>query len=150
MKRVCEDNDPVIITLRNSDAVVMISLEDYEALNEREIPWDDNTFDVVWGEDSWCYVNNKEILIKEAERVLKPGGTLAFSDWIEGSAGLTEEEAEHLCNSKLGMTFPYLETLKGYEDLIAKYGLRLVSSEDLNFFKGFFKSKRNSCPFRNI
>ncbi len=34
MKKVCEDHDPVIITRRNSEAVVIISLEDYEALNE--------------------------------------------------------------------------------------------------------------------
>jgi len=34
MKKVCEDHDPVIITRRNNEAVVMISLEDYEALNE--------------------------------------------------------------------------------------------------------------------
>lgn len=105
---------------------------EYKLGDVKEIPWDDNTFDVVWGEDAWCYVDCKESIIKEAARVLKPGGTLAFSDWIEGSAGLTQEEAERVCNSKMGMTFPYLETVKGYEDLIAKYGLRLVSSEDLN------------------
>jgi antitoxin YefM len=34
MKKVCEDHDPIIIIRRNNDAVVMISLEDYEALNE--------------------------------------------------------------------------------------------------------------------
>lgn len=34
MKKVCEDHDPVIITRKNGEAVVMISLEDYEALNE--------------------------------------------------------------------------------------------------------------------
>jgi len=34
MEKVCEDHDPVIITRRNSEAVVMISLEDYESLNE--------------------------------------------------------------------------------------------------------------------
>lgn len=34
MQDVCADHDPVIITRRNSGAVVMISLEDYEALNE--------------------------------------------------------------------------------------------------------------------
>lgn len=34
MKKVCEDHDPVIITRKNTDAVVIISLEDYEALNE--------------------------------------------------------------------------------------------------------------------
>jgi len=31
---VCEDHEPVIITKKNERAVVMISLEDYEALQE--------------------------------------------------------------------------------------------------------------------
>lgn len=34
MKSVCDDHDPVIITRKKHDAVVMMSLEDYEALNE--------------------------------------------------------------------------------------------------------------------
>ena len=34
MKEVCDDHDPVIITRKKNDAVVMMSLEDYEALNE--------------------------------------------------------------------------------------------------------------------
>ena len=34
MKRVCEDHDPVIITRKKSEAVVMMSLEDYESLCE--------------------------------------------------------------------------------------------------------------------
>ena len=34
MDRVCIDRDPVIITRKRDQAVVMISLEDYEALEE--------------------------------------------------------------------------------------------------------------------
>lgn len=34
MQKVCEDHDPVIITRRNNKAVIMLSLEDYDALNE--------------------------------------------------------------------------------------------------------------------
>jgi antitoxin YefM len=34
MQKVCEDHDPIIITRKNTQAVVMMSLEDYEALNE--------------------------------------------------------------------------------------------------------------------
>lgn len=34
MKKVCDDHDPVIITRKQHDAVIMMSLEDYEALNE--------------------------------------------------------------------------------------------------------------------
>ncbi|MBI4347717.1 MAG: type II toxin-antitoxin system prevent-host-death family antitoxin [Elusimicrobia bacterium] len=34
IQRVCRDRDPVIIRRKREDAVVMISLEDYEALQE--------------------------------------------------------------------------------------------------------------------
>lgn len=34
MDRVCQDHDPVIITRNRNQAVVMLSLEDYESLQE--------------------------------------------------------------------------------------------------------------------
>ncbi len=34
MEQVCDDHAPVIITRRNERSVVMISLEDYEAMEE--------------------------------------------------------------------------------------------------------------------
>jgi antitoxin YefM len=34
MKNVCDTHDPVIITRNKSESVVMLSLEDYESLNE--------------------------------------------------------------------------------------------------------------------
>ena len=34
MEKVCEDHEPIIITRKNEGAVVMLSLEDYESLEE--------------------------------------------------------------------------------------------------------------------
>lgn len=34
IQRVCRDHDPVIITRKREDSVVMMSLEDYESLTE--------------------------------------------------------------------------------------------------------------------
>lgn len=34
IERVCEDHDPVIITKKGDKSVVMISLEDYESMEE--------------------------------------------------------------------------------------------------------------------
>jgi antitoxin YefM len=34
MEKVCEKHDPVIITRKNSKSIVMLSLEDYNALEE--------------------------------------------------------------------------------------------------------------------
>ena len=34
MKQVCEDHNPIIVTRKNNQAVILISLEDYESLTE--------------------------------------------------------------------------------------------------------------------
>ena len=34
MKKVCEDHDPIIVTRKNNEAVILMSLEDYESLTE--------------------------------------------------------------------------------------------------------------------
>jgi antitoxin YefM len=34
MKKVCENHDPIMVTRKNNEAVVILFLEDYEALNE--------------------------------------------------------------------------------------------------------------------
>ncbi len=92
------------------------------------IPWPGNSFDIVWGEDAWCYVVDKEKLVREAYRVTDKGGKIAFTDWIEGSAGLSDSEASRI-NSF--MKFPYMESKKGYEKLLRDAGFRIEVSEDL-------------------
>ena len=34
MEKVCDDHEPIVITRKNEGAVVMLSLEDYESLEE--------------------------------------------------------------------------------------------------------------------
>ncbi len=34
MERICDDHEPVVITRKNERSVVMISLEDYQAMEE--------------------------------------------------------------------------------------------------------------------
>ncbi len=94
-----------------------------------DLPAHAKSFDVVWGQDAWCYVRDKKRLIEEAARVLKSGGTLAFTDWIWGSVVTTQNEADFLMKF---MVFPDLQTLDGYENLIQIAGLRLKEKEDLS------------------
>ncbi|MEI6423801.1 MAG: methyltransferase domain-containing protein, partial [Lentisphaerota bacterium] len=93
-----------------------------------DIPWPDETFDVVWGEDAWCYVGDKKKLVEEAFRVLNPGGKIAFTDWIEAEGKLADKEAERI---NAFMKFPYMETRKGYAEILRDAGFRIESSEDL-------------------
>ena len=67
-------------------------------------------------------------MIEETWRVLKPGGVLAFTDWIWGSVGVSEEESDFLMEF---MVFPDLQTLAGYVELIKATGYELVEKEDL-------------------
>lgn len=93
-----------------------------------DIPYPDSRFDGVWGEDAWCYVEDKEKLIQEAARVLKPGGKIAFTDWLIGPAGMSDEDAARVCGT---MKFPDMLTQKEYEELLSKNGFEIIESTDL-------------------
>jgi len=87
--------------------------------------------DFVWGEDAWCYVVDKPRLIAEAARLVKPGGLIAFTDWIEGPAGLTDQEAGRLLAF---MKFPNIQDLGGYKSLLAANGCQVQVAEDTGRF----------------
>jgi SAM-dependent methyltransferase len=93
-----------------------------------DIPAHQNSFDIVWGQDAWCYIRDKVRLLEETWRVLKTGGTLAFTDWIWGSEKVSEEESDFLMTF---MVFPNLQTLEGYSELIKAVGYEFVEREDL-------------------
>jgi cyclopropane fatty-acyl-phospholipid synthase-like methyltransferase len=42
--------------------------------------FDDETFDVVWGNESICYAHDKNEFVQEAYRLLKPGGRLILGE----------------------------------------------------------------------
>ncbi len=75
----------------------------------------DGKADFIWGEDAWCYVENKDMLIAEAVRLVKSGGTIAFTDWVEGPSGLSSEEAERFLKF---MKFPNIQDIQGYKNLL--------------------------------
>lgn len=44
------------------------------------LPYEDNAFDVVWSQDAFLHSGDRERVLEEAARVLKPGGHLIFTD----------------------------------------------------------------------
>ena len=83
--------------------------------------------DFVWGEDAWCYVQDKPALIAEAARIVKTGGTIAFTDWVEGPGGLADEEALRFMQF---MKFPTLESLDGYQKLLQDNRCEVIHAEN--------------------
>ena len=87
--------------------------------------------DFVWGEDAWCYVVNKEKLIGEAARLVKKGGMIAFTDWVEGSVGMTDDEAKRFLAF---MKFPNILSIAEYAALLRKVSCEVLVAEDTGQF----------------
>ena len=91
--------------------------------------------DFVWSEDAWCYVADKQKLISEAARIVRPGGAIAFTDWVEGPAGLTDSEAQRFLGM---MTFANVENIAGYVKLLSASGGDVSVAEDTGRFASHF------------
>jgi ubiquinone/menaquinone biosynthesis C-methylase UbiE len=100
----------------------------YQQGDVHQLPWANDAFDFVWSEDAWCYLNTKADVIKEAVRVLKPGGVMGFSDWVTGPVGMTREEAARVHGF---LQMPYTESVEGYSAILEKNGMRIRSAKDL-------------------
>ena len=87
--------------------------------------------DFVWGEDAWCYVEDKNALTAEAARLVRPGGKIVFTDWIEGPAGLSEPEADRFLAF---MKFPNVQDLDGWAGHLKDHGCRVDLAEDTGQF----------------
>jgi ubiquinone/menaquinone biosynthesis C-methylase UbiE len=96
--------------------------------NALDLPFQAGTFDLVWGQDAWCYVTDKERLLLEAHRVLKPEGGIAFTDWIQTGAMMHSEQKA----LNAFMLFPSMETSAGYERLLRSAGFEVIGTEDLS------------------
>lgn len=104
------------------------NLINYKFGNAVDMPFKADTFDIVWGQDAWCYVTDKNKLIEEAYRVLKSNGKIAFTDWLQVGA-MSEKEWTDL-NSF--MAFPYMETLDGYDEILKQTGFEIQMKEDVS------------------
>ena len=100
--------------------------------NACETSIDSGSADFVWSEDAWCYVPDKARLIEEAVRIAKPGGKIAFTDWVEGP-GLRQDERDFVLTL---MNFDNLATLQAYQDMLENAGCKVEVAEDTGLLRG--------------
>ena len=114
--------------VRLTELVGLAHLVDFRLGNALDMPFADASFDVVIGQEAFAHVPDKPRLIAECARVVRPGGTIAFTDILRRAA-LSAAEFERL---QSGMTFQSLETLDGYARLLARCGCSLIVQDDLS------------------
>ncbi|HYZ27357.1 MAG TPA: methyltransferase domain-containing protein [Geminicoccaceae bacterium] len=103
-------------------------LVDFRLGNALDMPFADATFDVVIGQEAFAHVPDKPRLIAECARVVRPGGTIAFTDILRREA-LSAAEFARL---RRAMTFQSLESLEGYGELLTDCGCAVIAREDLS------------------
>jgi sarcosine/dimethylglycine N-methyltransferase len=91
--------------------------------------------DFVWGEDAWCYVPDKAKLVAEAARLIRPGGVVAFTDWVEGPTELGAEEAQRALTL---MGFVNVLDIPRYVRLLSDHGCEVRVAQDTGYLPEFF------------
>ena len=91
------------------------------------LPFAPGRFDACLSQEALLHIADKGAVLREAHRVLTPGGRLAFTDWIARPA-LGDGERRRLHEWMAAVT---LQTLDGYRALLGTAGFGAITAEDL-------------------
>lgn len=92
-----------------------------------DVPYDERHFDVVWSQDSFLHGRNRQKIIDEAARVLKPGGRLIFTDIMQ----TPDAPADKLQPVFDRIHLPNLGSIDFYDAAAKKAGLTVGPREEL-------------------
>ncbi|GAA1956643.1 SAM-dependent methyltransferase [Kitasatospora viridis] len=94
----------------------------------QDIPFPDAEFDVVWSQEAFCHSPDRDRLLAEAARVLRPHGDLVFTDVM--AADGVPPEALHQVIERLRV--PDLATPGYYRRRLAELGLSHLEFDQQN------------------
>ncbi|HEY7610977.1 MAG TPA: methyltransferase domain-containing protein [Alphaproteobacteria bacterium] len=92
------------------------------------LPFPPETFDAVLSQEALLHVPDKGKALAESFRVLKPGGRIAFTDWIAGG-GLTEADRAMMWK---GIAAHSVHTINQYVGLLKAAGFAEVRVVNLS------------------
>jgi len=101
----------------------------FQAVDGGSLPFEDESFDVIFSKDAIAEAPNKEDIFLESYRVLRPGGWIAMSDWYRDVTPYTAEMLEWF--KVAGVTLE-MTTLEETADQLQRTGFVDVRIEDRN------------------
>ena len=107
----------------------------FEVANALDMPFADNSFDLVWSLESGEHMPDKKKFLQECYRVLQPGGTLIFATWCHRETNatvgkLTSDEIRHLKEIYRVYCLPYVISLSEYRAISLECGFENLKCAD--------------------
>lgn len=107
----------------------------FQVADALEMPFPDNSFDLVWSMESGEHMPDKEKFLQECYRVLKVGGTFLMATWCHrpitpATGELTADEKQHLEEIYRVYCLPYVISLPEYEEIARNLPLKNIRTAD--------------------
>lgn len=104
---------------------------DFIEANYFNMPFGDNSADLVWAIESVCHAEDKSMFYKEAFRVLKPGGKLLIAENLRVARPMDEEKEEMLKQLFRPWAIPDLDTPEEHANHAKRAGFSSFHAKDV-------------------
>ena len=112
------DPEPLVIQTANQLAIKN-NLQDvtiFKQINPGPLDYDDELFDMIFSKEAFLHIPDKDALLKDVHRILKPDGLVIVSDWMRiDDNPPSEQMKEYIKDEGLDML---MCSLKKYKELL--------------------------------
>ncbi len=120
--------------IERAQAAGLSATADFKVANALDLPFADDSFDLVWSLESGEHMPDKVKFLQECYRVLKPGGRLMLATWCHRPTNtitpLTGDEQKHLQDIYRVYCLPYVVSLPDYTKIVEDCGFKDLRVDD--------------------